>query len=87
MNYIKMVKIITTAELQKNIGKVSADVKNSPYIVTKNGKGSMFILPYFDDCTQQIEDLIENMEMYANKEIFEQSIKESIDSGLSGYVI
>jgi hypothetical protein len=87
MNYIKMVKIITTAELQKNIGKVSADLNNSPYIVTKNGKGSMFILPYFDDSTEKIQDLIEDMEMQANKKFIVEDIKESLDSGISDFSI
>jgi hypothetical protein len=42
-----MNSIITTTEVQKNIGQISKNIGERFYIVTKNGKGKMIYFALF----------------------------------------
>jgi len=82
-----MIKIITTSEMQKNIGQISKSIDKNSYIVTNNGKGKMVVLPYFDGCNTLIEDYIEDFEIYSNKDRLEDLYNKSIKSGNSDLII
>jgi len=74
-------KILTPTKIQKNISLLS-DRENT-YIVVKKGEPKTVIVPYFEG----IEDYLEDIEMYANKEKLEKKFKTSLESGLSDLVI
>ncbi len=74
-------KIMTPTNIQKNISVLSDG--NNIYTVVKNWEPKSLIIPYFDG----IEDFIEDIEMYANREKLVKSYKESLASGLSDLVI
>lgn len=74
-------KIISPTKIQKNIWLVSDT--NNVYTVVKKWEPKTVILPYFEG----IEDYVEDIEMYANKEKLEKKYKESLDSWLSDLVI
>jgi predicted ATP-binding protein involved in virulence len=82
-----MNSIITTSEVQKNIGQISKNIGENFYIVTNNGKGKMIILPYFDGCDEFMSDYRENYEMYLNRKNLKARYKESLDSGESNLQI
>lgn len=82
-----MQSIITTTDLQRNIGEVSDNIDKSFYIVTNRGKGRMVVLPYFDGCDGVISEYMEDFDMYINKNELKKKYKESSDSGLSDLVI
>lgn len=76
-----MAKIITTSELQKNIGKIDKLAK--VIIVTKRGKGNTVMLPYFDDNEEAIEEYLEEYEMRQNKKALQKRYEDAAKSGLS----
>ena len=82
-----MFKIISTKDLQKKIGKISKEVEKTGFIVTKNGKGKMLLLPYFDGCDEVIEDYIEDYEIHLNKEKLLKKWDDSVKSGVSDFKI
>lgn len=82
-----MSHIITTTQLQQEIGKISANIGKNAYIVTNKGKGRIVLLPYFDGCDSYLEDYMEDYEMYSNKAELERQFKESLESGPSDLVI
>lgn len=63
-----MAKIITTSELQKTIGQLVAYVTKSWVIVTKKGKPTAIMLPYFEDNEGAVAKYLEAYEMYRNAE-------------------
>jgi len=82
-----MPKIITTSELQKNIGKLLQFVGNSWAIVTSRGKAKVVMLPYFDDNDALLQDYLEDYEMHKNAKKLRKEFQESYDSGPSDLVI
>ena len=58
-----MPRIITTSELQKNIGKLMQFVGRSWVIVTSRGKARGVILPYFDNNDEAVAKYLEAYEM------------------------
>ena len=82
-----MPKIITTSELQKNIGKLLQFVGTSWAIVTSRGKAKVVMLPYFDDNDRAIEEYLEDYEISCNAEKLKKRWRESAESGVSDLVI
>jgi len=84
-----MVKIITNSQLQKNVSKISKDLQNSkkPLIITTHGQAKMFILPYFEDGDEVLEEYFENYEMWKNKKKLQERYKQSSQSGESNLKI
>lgn len=82
-----MAKIITTSELQKTIGQLVAYVSKSWVVVTKKGRPTAVMLPYFDDNESAIADYLEEYEMDKNRTVLQARLKESAESGLSDLVI
>ncbi len=82
-----MTHIITTTQLQQEIGKISANIGKNAYIVTNKGKGRMVLLPYFDGCDRYLEDYMEDYEMYSNKDKLQKRLQKSLDSGPSDLII
>lgn len=80
-------KIITTTELQKNIGQFSKDTMRKPFIVTSRGKAKLVILPYFDDNDDCINDYQEQYEMQKNKEALKKRYTQSLQSSESSLII
>jgi hypothetical protein len=77
-----MIMIITTpTKIQKNLSILS-DTKNV-YTIVKNWEPKTFLVPYFE----WIEDYIEDLEMYANREKLVKQFKESSESWLSDLTI
>lgn len=77
-----MTHIITTTQVQQNIGKISADIAEmKTFIVTNHGQGAMVILPYFDGCDEGIVDYLEDYEMSKNKEKLAKRYAKSSKSG------
>lgn len=76
-----MNKIITSSELQKEIGQISKQIGDLTYIVTVHGKGRMVVLPYFEGCDQLMQDYMEDFEMMQNRDKLQKRYKESSDSG------
>lgn len=62
-----MSDIITTSEVQKKIGEISATIHQKSFIVTNHGKGKIVMLPYYDGCDVGIEEYMEDYEMTQNK--------------------
>jgi PHD/YefM family antitoxin component YafN of YafNO toxin-antitoxin module len=82
-----MAKIITTSQLQKTIGQLVAYVSQSWVVVTKKGRPTVVMLPYFDDNEDAIADYLEEYEIEKNKVVLQARLKESFDSGVSDFVI
>lgn len=82
-----MSDIITTTQVQQKIGQISSTIEEKNYIVTKNGKGKIVMLPYFDGCDEQIADYLEEFEIQKNKEFLEKELKKSKKSGKSSLII
>lgn len=79
--------IITNSEFQKNVGKISRTIGEKPYVVTNNGKAKMIVLPYFELSDELVEDYMEDMEMWQNREKLKEKYKKSLESGISDFVI
>ncbi|MFA5799682.1 MAG: hypothetical protein WC840_01845 [Candidatus Peribacteraceae bacterium] len=82
-----MAKIITTSQLQKTIGQLLSYVSQSWVVVTKKGRPTAIMLPYFDDNESAVADYLEEYEMDKNRVVLQTRFKESVDSGLSDLVI
>ncbi len=80
-------KIITTTELQKSIGQLAGYVTKSWVIVTKKGKPSAIMLPYFENNEEAVSEYLEDYEMNQNAEKLRAQLKASEESGLSDLVI
>lgn len=78
-----MTSIITTSQLQKQIGKISEAISTKAFIVTNNGEGRIVMLPYFDGCDDNIADYLEDYEMRKNKDKLVSEFNASIGSGKS----
>ena len=73
--------ITSPTKIQKNLSILSDS--NNVYTIVKNGEPKSIIVPYFD----WIEDYIEDIEMFANRDKLIKKYKDSIDSWLSDFVI
>lgn len=82
-----MAKIITTTELQKTIGQLLFYVTQSWVVVTKKGRPTAVMLPYFDDNEDAVSDYLEEYEMKKNRTTLIQRYKESKESGVSDLVL
>jgi len=82
-----MTSIITTTQVQKNIGKISQSITEEAFIVTSHGKGKIVMLPYFDGCDENVAEYIEDYEMFQNHENLQKRYKKSSKSGESSLVI
>lgn len=81
-----MAKIITTSQLQKTIGKLLFYVTQSWVVVTKKGKPTAVMLPYFDDNEDAIADYLEEYEMDKNRDVLRKRYADSAKSGRSDLV-
>ncbi len=86
-NKLYMSTIITTTHLQQKIGEITANIDKKSYIVTNRGEGKIVMLPYFDGCSEFIDDYMEDFEMYANREKLVKEFEESYKSGPSDLII
>ena len=82
-----MTSIITTTQVQKNIGKISKSIEDEAFIVTSNGKGKIVMLPYFDGCDANVAEYIEDYEMRQNHEELQKRYQKSSESGASSLAI
>ncbi len=78
-----MNKIITSSQVQKEIGKLSKNIGEETYVVTVHGKGKIVMLPYFDGCDENMNEYMEDYEMMQNKEVLQARYQESSKSGAS----
>ena len=83
----RMAKIITTTQLQKTIGQLLAYVTQSWVVVTKKGRPTAVMLPYFDDNEDAVSEYLEEYEMHSNREMLDARYKQSMESGPSKLVI
>lgn len=79
--------IVTTTQVQQKIGQISASIGETTYIITNRGQGKIVMLPYFDGCHDQIDEYMEDYEMYKNREKLTQRYKKSSESGDGSLVI
>jgi hypothetical protein len=82
-----MAKIITTSELQQTIGKLLSYVTQSWVIVTKKGKPTAVMLPYFEDNEDAVAEYLEEYEMGKNKPALQKRYADSAASGRSDLAI
>jgi len=82
-----MPKIVTTSELQKNIGKLLLWVGRASVIVTNRGTAKVIMLPYFEENDDVIADYLEEYEMRKNAPALRKKWQKSLESGLSDLVI
>ena len=82
-----MAKIITTSQLQRTIGQLLAYVTQSWVVVTKKGRPTAVMLPYFDDNEDAVSEYLEEYEMHTNRDALKARYRESAKSGLSELVI
>ncbi len=82
-----MLRIITTSELQRSVGKLQEWVTRMTVIVTSRGKPRAVVLPYFEENQAAIDEYLEDYEMYRNREALEEEFRRSVESGPSDLVI
>jgi len=82
-----MNKIITSSQVQKEIGKLSKNIGEETYIVTVHGKGKIVMLPYFDGCNANMDEYMEDYEMIQNQEMLQVRYKKSSESGVSSLAV
>lgn len=82
-----MAKIITTTQLQKTIGQLLNYVTQSWVVVTKKGRPTAVMLPYFDDNEDAVSEYLEEYELHVNREMLDARYKQSMESGRSKLVI
>ena len=82
-----MAKIITTSQLQKTIGQLLAYVTRSLVVVTKKGRPTAVMLPYFDDNEEAVAEYLEEYEMHMNREVLQGRYAQSAASGRSDLVL
>ena len=81
-------KIISTSELQKQIGQFTKSMDTVlSYIIVSRGKPKVVMLPYFDNCDQSIEDYLETYEIQKNQKNIQKTMEKSLASGKSELVI
>jgi hypothetical protein len=78
-----MATIISSSELQKNIGKLVRGIDSNSFIVINRGKARMVILPYYDDNEEKIKEYLESYEMHRNRVSLQGKWQRSLDGGLS----
>jgi len=78
-------KIISTSKVQKDI-KILSD-RNNIYTFINNWEAKTMLIPYYEGLQSKIEDWIEDIEMYSNKEKLIKKWEESLASGLSDLTI
>jgi prevent-host-death family protein len=76
--------IITTSDLQKNIGSVMTHSSQGTVVVTKHGKAKVVMLPYFDDNEESLVRYYEDMEMHQNRKALQKKYQISSESVKSG---
>lgn len=76
-----MPHIITTTNLQQQIGKISGSIQEQSYIVTNHGQGKIVMLPYFEGCDEAISDYMEDFEMNQNSEALRKRYRQAVQSG------
>lgn len=82
-----MTSIITTTQVQQNIGKITGSIGLTTYIVTNRGEGKIVMLPYFDGCDEKIAEYMEDYEMAKNRGRLIKKYKKSFKSGESDLVV
>lgn len=82
-----MIKIVTTSELQKNIGKLLLWIGRASVIVTNRGKASAVVLPYFSENDEAVAQYMEDYEMYRNAVTLKKELRASHESGRSDLAI
>lgn len=82
-----MAKIITTSQLQKTIGQLLNYVTLSWVVVTRKGRPTAVMLPYFDDNEDAVSYYLEEYEMHQNREALVARYKKSAESGRSALVV
>jgi len=78
-------KIISTSKVQKNIAILSDNT--NIYTVINKWEPKTMIIPYFEGLQEVVEDYLENMEIYLNKEKLVKKYQNSKNSGLSDLII
>jgi len=78
-------KIISTSKVQKNI-KILSDRENI-YTFINNGEAKTMLVPYHEGLQEVIENYLEDIEMYANRDTLIKEFKESKESGISSLII
>ncbi|MFH0769804.1 MAG: hypothetical protein V1926_00320 [Candidatus Peregrinibacteria bacterium] len=82
-----MPKIVTTSELQKNIGKLLLWLGRASVIITNRGKASAVVLPYFSENDEAVAQYMEDYEMYRNAAALKTELRTSQESGRSNLAI
>ena len=78
-------KIISTSKVQKNISILSDNT--NIYTVINKWEPKTMIIPYFEGLQEVVENYLEDMEIYTNKEKLVKRYEDSKNSGLSDLVI
>jgi hypothetical protein len=78
-----MTKIISATELVRNFKDYSEELSEQAIVATKNGRGNVVILPYFDGCDKKIAEYMEDYEMIMSKENLEGVYQKYLESGES----
>lgn len=79
--------IISTSDLQKNIGRLSREIDAKSFTVINNGKPKMVVLPYFEENSSLIEEYLEEYQMKRNQKKLQKELQESLESGVSNFSI
>ena len=80
-------EIISNTELQKHIGSIAKNIEKNALTVTTRGKPKMMIVPYFDGCSDMIDDYMEEFLLWKNRQKLQKEAEESLASGLSDLII
>ena len=75
-----MSQIITTSELQRNIGRISREIGKDHMTVVNRGEPKMILLPYFPHNDDFIQDYMEQYEIRMNRDKLSEEIAMSHDS-------
>ncbi len=78
-------KIISTSKVQKDI-KILSDRENI-YTFINNGEAKTMLVPYHEGLQEVIENYLEDIEVYKNREKLIKEWEKSIESGLSDLII
>ena len=79
--------IISNSKLQKNIGKISQEIKHDYFTITNRGMPKMVLLPYFAKGSDLVDDYMESYEIFLNQEKLQKEAKNSLNSGLSDFEV
>lgn len=86
-NCLFMTKIISATELVRGFSEFSKSLNEHALVATKNGRGHIVVLPYYDGCDKKIVEYMEDYEMFLNKKNLEVVYHESLKSGESDLII